>query len=378
MNPSLATSPHPTRIAIVCDWLIDFGGAELVIADLLEIYPDADIYTSVCYMDHPMLKWRRIFTSWIQRIPFFNKKHKLAGLLRPWAFRSFDLSAYDVIISSSSAEAKNVGYSKRKPWAQHFCYCHTPTRYYWSHAREYEDMMEFGFLDPLVKSVFRLVKWWMQRVDSAAAQKVDYFIANSETTAWRIQKYYHRESEVIYPWVDETAFFLTKEKRDFFLGISRCIPYKRLDLLVDAFNANKKNLILCTNTDNLLYRELVEKSEENIIWIFAPSSQEKSRLYSEARAFLFPPEEDFGLVPVEAMMSGTPVIAYGKWGATESVVDGETGIFFTPQTPEALNDAIKKFEEMAWNAEIIRARGMEFSKKKFQEKIANFIDIHAK
>ena len=131
------------RIAIVTDWLIDFGGAELVISHLLEMFPNADIFTSVCYMRHPMLDGRNIHVSWLQKIPFLNRKHKLAGILRPFAFRSFDFSDYDIIISSSSAESKNAGYKKRGKNTKHFCYCHTPIRYYWSHAKEYEDMMEF-------------------------------------------------------------------------------------------------------------------------------------------------------------------------------------------------------------------------------------------
>jgi glycosyltransferase involved in cell wall biosynthesis len=381
------------RIAIVTDWLIDFWWAELVISHLLEMYPEADIFTSVCFMEHPMLEGRRVYTSWIQRIPFLNRKHKLAGILRPWAFRSFDLSKYDIIISSSSAEAKNAGFSKRKPWAKHFCYCHTPTRYYWSHAKEYEDMMEFGFWNPFVKSIFRLVKWWMQKVDYEAARKVDFFIANSRTTTERIKKYYNRESEVIYPGVDlwstvkstkykvgstETLNFELWTLNSYYLWLGRCIPYKRLDLLVDAFNQNGKNLILCTATDTALYHELKAKSKSNIEWRFRVSNEEKNELMANAKAFLFPPEEDFGLVPVEAMMSGIPVIAYGKWGGTESVVDGETGIFFTPQTPEALNEAIEKFETLGWDKERIRARGMEFSKKVFQQKIQNFIKKYAK
>ena len=365
------------RIAIIADWLIDFWWAELVISHLLEKFPEADIYTSVCFMDHPMLQWRNVYTSWLQKIPFLNRRHKLAGILRPWAFRSFDLSGYDIILSSSSAEAKNAGYTKRGANTKHFCYCHTPTRYYWSHAKEYEDMMEFGWMNPLVKFVFRLVKNWMQKVDYAAAQRVDYFLANSETTAERIKTYYHRDAEVIYPWIDATQFAPLDTKGEYYFGMSRCIPYKKLDLLVDAFNANGKKLILATNTDNLLYRELREKSKSNINWEFNPPREKKMRLYSEAKAFLFPPEEDFGLVPVEAMMSGTPVIAYGRWGGTESVIDGETGIFFSPQTPEALNEAIERFETLEWDTEKIRARGMEFSKENFQKKILTFIENHA-
>ena len=300
------------RIAIIADWLIDFGWAELVISDLLELYPEADIYTSVCYMKHPMLEWRRVYTSWIQRIPFLNRRHKLAGLLRPWAFRSFDLSGYDIVICSSSAESKQVamgkwrknhhlsfsegeslsedterilatqGWQKKGDATKVIVYCHTPTRYYWSHAKEYEDMMEFGILNPLVKSIFRLVKSWMQRVDYAAAQKVDYFIANSENTKERIMKYYDRKSEVIYPGVafpllsfsegeslsENTEKILAtqgwQKREDYYLGLGRCIPYKRFDLLVDAFNANGKKLTLATATDTPLFRELKAKSKPNI------------------------------------------------------------------------------------------------------------------
>ncbi len=437
------------KTAIIADWLIDFGWAELVISHLLEMYPEADIYTSVCYMDHPMLEGRKIYTSWIQKIPYLNRKHKLAGPLRPWAFRSFDLSGYDLVICSSSAESKQVAMGKwnrarhvddrRHPawnnteqdfstptivsarndrnsklwnlnleswiWPKVIVYCHTPTRYYWSHAKEYEDMMEFGILNPLVKAVFRLVKGWMQRVDYAAAQKVDYFIANSKTTQERIKKYYGRESEVIYPWVElsrhpeqregsriksvetmnsspetssrsewqEQSNQLTIQPTDYYLSLGRCIPYKRFDLLVDAFNTNGKRLILCTATDTKLYRELREKSEPNIEWKFRVSDEEKMVLMTHAKAFLFPPEEDFGLVPVEAMMSGTPVIAYGKWGATESILGWVTGLFFTPQTPEALNIILPEFEKKVWNRDRIRDHGQEFSKEVFQKNIADVI-----
>lgn len=365
------------RIAIVVDWLIDFWWAELVISHLLEIFPDADIYTSVCYMNHPMLAWRRVYTSWIQKIPFFNRKHKLAGILRPWAFRSFDLSLYDIILSSSSAESKNAGYSKRGENTKHFCYCHTPTRYYWSHAKEYEDMMEFGIWNPLVKWIFRLVKNWMQKVDFAAAQKIDYFIANSENTKERIEKYYNRESVVIYPGIEkiiDTWDEVRTESVPYYLWVGRCIPYKKFDLLVDTFNQNGKKLILCTATDTVLFRELKKKSLPNIEWKFRASDKEKYELMKNARAFLFPPEEDFWLVPVEAMMMGTPVIAYGIWGALETVADGISGVFFSSQAPKSLDEAIERFEKIEWDKEKIRKRGGEFSKEGFQEKIERFIE----
>ncbi len=376
------------RTAIICDWLIDFWWAELVISHLLELYPEADIYTSVCYMEHPMLEWRRVYTSWLQRVPFLNKRHKLAGVLRPFAFRSFDLREYDIIISSSSAEAKHAGYTKRGAKTKHFCYCHTPTRYYWSHYEEYRDMMEFGFLNPLARFVLDRLIGWLRRLDYEAAQRVDYFIANSENTKRRIEKYYNRESEVIYPGVEqcstvksekwkvksiETLNFELWTLNSYYLGLGRCIPYKRFDLLVDAFNENRKPLILCTATDTPLFHELQAKSNLNIEWKYRVSNEEKDALMAWAKAFLFPPEEDFGLVPIEAMAMGTPVIAYGEWGALETVIDGETGVLFSSQTPEALNEAIDRFETLEFDQAKIREHAENFSKEHFQEKIVDYI-----
>ena len=405
---------HQYKIAIICDWLIDFGWAELVISHLLELYPDADIYTSVCYMDHPMLEWRRVYTSWLQRVPFLNRRHKLAGILRPWAFRSFDLSGYDIILSSSSAEAKNAGYTKRGKDTKHFCYCHTPTRYYWSHYEEYRNMMEFGFLNPLARFVLDRLIGWLRKLDYEAAQRVDFFIANSRNTQERIQKYYDRESEVIYPgveiprhredspsrsvgstlgvwsdpgkqkgipisdWIASPARNDGNPETPYYLGLGRCIPYKRFDLLVDAFNESGRRLILCTATDTPLFRELRAKSKSNIEWKYRVSNDEKDELMKWAKAFLFPPLEDFGLVPIEAMAMGAPVIAYGEWGALETVVDGVTGLFFSPQSPEALNQAIERFETMEWDREKIREHAEQFSKERFQENIRTYITTHAK
>ncbi len=376
------------RIAIIADWLIDFAWAELVISHLLELYPDADIYTSVCYMDHPMLAGRRVYTSWLQRVPFFNRRHKLAGILRPWAFRSFDLSKYEIIISSSSAEAKNAGYTKRGENTTHICYCHTPTRYYWSHYEEYRNMMEFGIFNPVARFVLDRLIGWLRWLDYSAAQRVDFFIANSRNTQERIQKYYDRESEVIYPGVGHRwAVIGDREKNEesynllpktYYLWLGRCIPYKRFDLLVDAFNESGRRLILCTATDTPLFRELRAKSKSNIEWKYRVSNEEKDELMKWAKAFLFPPLEDFGLVPIEAMAMGAPVIAYGEWGALETVVDGETGIFFSPQTPAALNAAIEKFETMEWDREKIREHTEQFSKERFQENIRTYITTHAK
>ncbi len=393
------------RIAIIADWLIDFWWAELVISHLLELYPEADIYTSVCFMDHPMLEWRRVYTSWLQRVPFFNRRHKLAGILRPFAFRSFDLSGYDIILTSSSAEAKNAGFRNKIPLAPfikgeqnkkpiHICYCHTPTRYYWSHFEEYRNMMEFGFFNPLARFVLDRLINWLRKIDYEAAQRVDYFIANSGNTQERIKKYYNRDSEVIYPGVESTTEWQNNRitevtetcetvnlwncKSDYYIWVWRCIPYKKFDLLVDAFNKNGKKLILCTATDTPLFQELKERSKSNIEWKYRVSNEEKDSLMQGAKAFLFPPEEDFGLVPIEAMAMGTPVIAYGKWWALETIIDGKTGTFFSPQTPEALSEAIEKFETLEWNKELIQQHAEGFSKEVFQKSILEYIQTHAK
>lgn len=364
------------KIAIVADWLIDFWWAELVIEELLSMFPNAEIFTSVCFMKHKMLENRTIHTSFLQKIPFLNRRHKLAGFLRPFAFRQFDFRNFDIIISSSSAESKNAGFTKRWPNTKHFCYCHTPIRYYWSHFEEYKNMLEFGKLNFLAKWIFPNIVKKMRKYDLEASKKVDVFWANSQTTAERIEKFYHRKSEVIYPGVDENLFHPTDKKWDFYFAIGRCIPYKKFDLLVDAFNQNGKKLILATGTDNALFHELKAKSWPNIEWKFRISNREREQLYAEAKAFLFPPEEDFGLVPVEAMMAGTPVIAYGVGGATETVVEGKTGTFFVPQTPEALNTAIDRFEKMSLSSNDIIARGHEFSISNFRKNILASIQKH--
>lgn len=423
------------HIAIVADWLIDFGWAELVISHLLETFPEADIYTSVCFMDHPMLEGRKVYTSWLQNIPFFNRHHKLAGILRPWAFRNFDLSGYDVIICSSSAESKQVamGNWRKKSDAPVMVYCHTPIRYYWSHFEEYKNMMEFGWLNPIAKCALNIFIWWLRKIDLEAAKKADYFIANSENTRERIKRYYDRESTVIYPGVDiekiaesihwwyakngesegwklfesqekqyneeqservfsplgtfgtfshestetasssDTFAIKSMEEKNYYISIWRCIPYKKFDLLVDAFNANGKNLILVTNTENRLYRELKEKSKSNITWKLKISQEEKNSLLAGAKWFLFPPEEDFGLVPIEAMTLGIPVIAYGKWWALETVVEWKTGIFFDKQDVASLQSGIEEFESTDFQKQVIIDHAKWFDKELFKQKIIDFI-----
>lgn len=360
------------KIAIVCDWIKDWWGAELVLEQFLEIFPKADIFTSVYFpKKEELFKNRKITTSFIQYIPFLNKSHKLALTLRPKAFENFDLSEYDIVISSASAESKGV---ITKPETLYICYCHTPTRYFWSHYHEYINMMEFGILNPIWKWLMPKIVHSLRKWDFLASQRPDFFLANSKNTALRIKKYYWREAKVIYPWIPLENYIFNEKKEDFYLYVGRCIPYKKFDLVVDAFNENWKNLVLVTNTNNRLFRKLKKKSKENITWKLNISEKETRELFSKTKAFLFPPEEDFWLVPVEAMASWTPVIAFGKWWALETVVEWKTWIFFGEQTVESLNNAIKKFEKMSFDAKDINKYAKNFSKEKFSKEILKFIN----
>lgn len=358
------------KIAIVADWIKDFGGAELVLSHIMEAFPKADIYTSVFFSKHKVFENKNIKTSFIQKIPFLNKSHKLALTLRPRAFESFDLSEYDVVITSTSAESKGV---ITKPETLQICYCHTPTRYFWSHYHEYLNMMEFWILNFLWKWLMPKLVHNLRKWDLVASFRPDYFIANSKNTASRINKYYKRKANVIYPSLDLSEFKFCNNKADYYLYVWRCIPYKKFDLIVDAFNKNSKKLILCTNTDNKLYRELKGKSKENIEWIFNPSREKLIKLYGEAKAFLFPPEEDFWLVPVEAMATGTPIIAYGKWWGLETVVENKTWVFFGEQTSESLNKKIEDFEKLDFDSNEIRKHAENFDKEVFKENLKKFI-----
>ena len=360
------------KIAIVCDWISDWGGAEMVLSHVLEVFPRADIYSSVFWQEwNPVFSGKKITPSFIQRIPLLKKSHKLALTLRPLAFESFDLSSYDIVISSSSAESKWV---ITKPDCLHICYCHTPTRYFWSHYHEYLSMMEFGVLNPLAKWLMPRMVHKLRRWDFLAAQRPDIFLANSKNTQGRIAKYYHRDSTVLYPGIDTSEFTPVETKSDFYLATGRCIPYKKFDLLVETFNKNGKPLICVTNTDNKLFKQLQKKSKENITWKLAITRKEILELYSQAKWFVFPPEEDFGIVPLEALASGTPVIAYNKWWALETVIEWKTGTFFEEQNSESLQKAIDRFESMTFDTKTLRTHAEKFDKKVFQEGIVKIVE----
>lgn len=359
------------KIAIVADWLTSNGGAEKVTEAIMSIYPDAPIYTSVFNKKNfTHLSSKKIYTSFLQKIPFSKTKHQLFSILRPYAFESFNFSNYDIVISSAHAEAKGI---ITKPYTMHVSYCHTPTRYYWSDYHEYYNRLEFGILNPIIKilmpSFISKMRFW----DKLASERVDYFIANSKYVAKRIMKYYRKEAEVIYPPVQCSNFEISKSGyENFYLAGGRLIPYKKIDIVVKAFNdlKNEKLIIFGTGPEEKKLKKIASK---NIEFVGKINNDELKKLFSKCKAYIFPQDEDFGIVAVEAQASGRPVIAYRKGGALETIKEGITGVFFNEQTPPSLIDAIKRFNPDKYNPQLIRQHSLQFDISIFNKKIHNFI-----
>ena len=355
------------RIAIVHDYLNQFGGAERVVAALHELYPDAPIYTSI-YDEQRMpdiFKKMDIRTSFMQKFPFVFKFFKWYLLFYPLAFESFDLSEYDVILSSSSAFAKGV---KKRDGQLHICYCYTPMRFVW----RYEDYVKRENFSLPVKMVLPIILGPVRKWEKESLKGVDYFVAISETIAERIQKTYGRRSVIIYPPVETQKYKISSIDKDYFLVVSRLNPYKRIDIVVRAFNRLGLSLKIIGGGSDL--DNLQRMAKPNIEFMGRQPDKVIAKHYAECRALIFPGEEDFGIVPVEAMSAGRPVIAYKSGGATETVVDGKTGILFDAQTPEALISAVEKFQFELFRKHEIRERALQFDKEVFKKQMGDFIN----
>lgn len=355
------------RVAIVHDYLVDSGGAERVVIALREQFPDAPIFTSVIdpKTTFPIFNTLDIHTSFLQRLPVRKSNYKLLLPFFPLAFESFDLSGYDVVISSASAFAKGVITSSD---TLHVCYCYTPPRFAWRY-HEYVAQENLGQLE---RFFIWLIVHYLRGWDYAAAQRVDEFVSVSEITRRRIQKNYRRDSTIIYPPVDVESFAPCNEIGDYYLVVSRLAPYKRIDIAVQAFNDLGLPLkIVGAGIDASRLRAM---TKSNIEFLGHVPQNQLADLYARARAIIFPGVEDFGLVPLEANAAGRPVIAFAAAGALETVIDGVTGAFFREQTSDALANVVRATEVKRFDARVMREHAERFSQARFKRQIADCVE----
>jgi len=381
------------KVAIVCDWLTGIGGAERVVLELHKLYPDAPIYTS--QYSPNKLDWFKdadVRTGWLQRIPAGLKK--FLPVLRAWYFSHLDLSDYDLVISSSGAEAKGVRTGNReivdsrwvgkifRPWHKsptakrplHICYCHSPTHYYWIRYDEYIKHPGFGRFDPMARIGLKLLVGPLKRWDFKAAQRPDVMIANSTHTQTMIQQYYQRESTVIHPPVDTERFRVTGTSplRHGFVTAGRQTPYMRKDLAVQACTELDVPLVVIgSGPDHDRLKKLAGRS---VVFLTNVSDEEMASHFQSALGFIFPGMEDFGITAVEAMAAGTPVIAFNQGGSQDSVVAGQTGVFFEEQTVASLVKALQDFKPDKFDHAAIRQHAEQFSVATFHKHITKFIE----
>lgn len=355
------------KLALVHDHLIQEGGAEKVLRVFQDMYPGSPTYTLLydpARVD-PSFASRDIRTSFLQDVPFGRRKYRWLLPFMPAATEHYDLSGYDVVLSSSSAFAKGV---LTRPGTVHLCYCHTPTRYLWSDARSYVEELP---ANRAVKALLPLLLHRLRIWDRMAADRVDLFIANSRTVAERIRKYYGRDSEVVYPPVETAMFSAADGPGEFYLAGGRLVPYKRFDLVIEAFN--RLGLPLVIFGDGPLHGDFVRKARPNIRFAGRVSDEKKAELYRRAIAFINPQEEDFGITAVEAMAAGRPVIAFRKGGAVETVIEGLTGTFFEEQEWQELAATILRFDPSRFDPRRIRAHAETFDVEVFRRRISDIV-----
>ncbi len=361
------------RVAIIHEWLVTFGGSEKVLAELLTLFPGADLFAVVDFLssaDRLKLGCPRVRTSFIQHLPFAQKRYRSYLPFMPLAVEQFDLSSYDLVISSSHAVAKGV---LTGPGQTHVCYCHTPMRYAWDLQHQY--LRETGLTKGVKSFLARLMLHYIRLWDTRTAAGVDLFIANSAYIAKRIRKTYGRGAVIVHPPVHIEGFPLCLEKEDFYLTASRMVPYKRIDIIVEAF-ARMPERRLVVIGDGPEMPKLRALGRENITFLGYQDDSVLCDHLQRARGFVFAAEEDFGILPVEAQACGTPVIAYGAGGALETVLPAgnplgmaATGVFFAEQTPAAVCTAITRFEALRFDPRNCRIWAERFSRSAFAEAI---------
>lgn len=362
------------KVAIIQEWLVTIGGSDKVVKAIADVFPDADIYTLVAkkeVCDELGINWNKVHTSFIQKMPLATKKHRAYLPLFPFAIEQFDLRGYDVIISSSHCVAKGV---LTKADQLHICYCHSPIRYVWDMYNEYleEANLTKGLKGWLVRYLLHRIRKW----DMLSSFRVDYYISNSDYVGQRIKETYRRESTTIHPNIDITNFEYCGQKENFYLASSRLVSYKKIDIIIEAFNRMpEKKLVVIGGGPNL--KKYQEMAKENItVMGYQPFNILKEKM-QKAKAFIFAADEDFGMIPIEAEACGTPVIAYGHGGSLETVCEGKTGLFFPEQTPESIIKAITDFEALGntpFNYETCRKWAESFSEERFKKEIKEFVD----
>jgi len=362
------------KIALVYDRVNKFGGAERVLLALHEIWPDAPLYTSV--YDKENAEWAKdfkIIPSFLQKMPFAKKNHESFAPIMPVVFESFDFNDYDVVISVTSEAAKGI---VTKPNVLHLCYCLTPTRYLWS---GYEQYFNKGFKRLLMRYPIAYLRLW----DKIAAERPDCYIAISETVRARIKNYYHRESEIIYPPVETEKFKIRNPKSEintkYFLIVSRLVEYKKVDLVIETFNKLEWNLKIIGVGRKMrgltrLRDSFGKAKRKNIEFLGQLTDDKLLAYYQKCEAVIFPQEEDFGIVALEAMACGKPVIVYDKGGASETVIDGVTGFFFKEQTVEALAAKLQSFKAESFKQKDCRQQAEKFNKERFKQEFKKFVE----
>jgi glycosyltransferase involved in cell wall biosynthesis len=376
-SENLYASVSPGRVAIVHEWLVTFAGSERVVSEILKIFPDADLFAVVDFLsdeDRGKFMGKRAKTTFIQRLPFARTKFRSYLPLMPLAIEQLDLSDYDLVISSNHAVAKGV---LTGPDQTHVCYCHTPIRYAWDLQHQY--LRESGLVGGLRGMFARIVLHYIRLWDTRTASGVDTYVANSSYVARRIRKVVGRDAEIVHPPVDVEKFPLHPQKEDFYFTASRMVPYKRIDVIVEAFAAlpERRLIVIGDGPEMAKIRGL---AGPNVTLLGYQDDAILRDHMQRARAFIFAAEEDFGILPVEAQACGTPVIAFGRGGLLDTIIGldnrtGEpaTGVFFEKQTAAAVAAAIERFEAVRIEPALCRARAEEFRQAVFQEAFCNVV-----
>lgn len=365
------------RIAIIHEWFVNYSGSERVVEQILNLFPHADLFALVDFLEDSHRGYihnKQVTTTFIQNLPFAKNKFRQYLPLMPLAIEQLDLSEYDLIISSSHAVAKGVLTS---PHQLHISYVHSPIRYAWDLQHQYlqESNLEKGIKSWLARWILHQIRIW----DTRTANGVDHFIANSQFIARRIQKVYRRDAQVIYPPVDFDNYTLCEQKQDFYLTASRLVPYKRVDLIVEAFSQMRDRQLIVIG-DGEQISKIRAKACKNVQFLGYREPSELKAYMQNAKAFVFASEEDFGITPVEAQACGTPVIAFGRGGVTESIIslecDHPTGIFFAKQSVDSICEAVLKFEQHQHLIEpkVCRDNAMRFSTERFLTEFYDFVE----